>query len=87
MGPECQEELPACQVPQLATRPERLPDDVHDAQDREDGQVHGRPRGVWAPCGLPLPRSGPSGNKQLLSDKGEPGGKHYVIFSVKFSWI
>lgn len=72
MGPERQEELPARQVSQLATRSERLPDHVHHAQDREDGQVHGRPRGVWPPCGLPLSRSGPSGNEQLLSDKGEP---------------
>lgn len=54
MGPERQEELPACQVSQLATRPQRLPDHVHDAQDREDGQVHGRPRGFWSSGSLSM---------------------------------
>ena len=39
MGSQCQEELSAGQVSQLASRPQRLPDHVHHAQDREDGQV------------------------------------------------
>ena len=41
MGSQCQEELSAGQVSQLAARPQRLPDHVHHAQDREDGQVRG----------------------------------------------
>ena len=49
-----QEELPPCQVPQLAPRPQRLPDHVHHAQDRQDGQVHGRPRGFWSSGSLSM---------------------------------
>jgi len=42
---EREEELPARQVPQLASRAQRLSDDVHGPQDRQARQVHERPRG------------------------------------------
>ena len=83
MGSERQEELPARQVSQLEARPQRLPDHVHHAQDREDGQVHGRPRGVRAPRGLPLSRFGSSRDEQLLPNQGEQRGKLYIIFQVE----
>ena len=38
---ECEEKLPAGEVPQLAPRPQRLPNHVHRPQDRQDGAVHG----------------------------------------------
>lgn len=37
---EREEELPAGEVPQLAPRSQRLPDDVHASQDRKTGSVH-----------------------------------------------
>jgi len=40
LDPEREEELPAGEVPQLAARPQRLPDDVHASQDRKTGSVH-----------------------------------------------
>ena len=45
LDPEREEELPARQVPQLASRAQRLSDDVHGPQDRKARQVHERPRG------------------------------------------
>ena len=45
LDPEREEELPARQVPQLASRAQRLSDDVHGPQDRQARQVHERPRG------------------------------------------
>ena len=83
MGSERQKELPASQVSQLEARPQRLSDHVHHAQDREDGQVHGRPRGVRAARGLPLSRFGSSRDKQFLSNQGDQGGKLYIIFQVE----
>ena len=34
MGAECEEELSPGQVPQLAPRPQRLPNHVHHAENR-----------------------------------------------------
>ena len=45
MDPEREEELPAGEVPQLAPRPQRLPDHVHASQDRKAGPVHERSGG------------------------------------------
>ena len=39
---QCQEELPAGQVPQLAARPQRGSDHVRHAEDRQDGTLHDR---------------------------------------------
>lgn len=82
MGSERQKELPASQVPQLEARPQRLSDHVHHAQDREDGQVHGRPRGFRATRGLPLSRFGSSRDEQLLSNQGDQGGKLYIMVEI-----
>ena len=54
MGSECEEELPTCQVSQLEARAQRVSDNVHHAQDWQDGQVHGGPRGLWSSCSLSL---------------------------------
>ena len=39
---QCQEELPASQVPQLEARPQRGSDHVRHAEDRQDGTLHDR---------------------------------------------
>jgi len=41
---QCQEELPAGQVPQLAARPQRGSDHVRHVEDRQDGTLHDRSR-------------------------------------------
>jgi len=45
LDPECEEELPARQVPQLASCAQRLSDDVHGPQDRKAGPVYERSGG------------------------------------------
>ena len=49
VGAEREEELPAGEVPQLAPRPQRVPDHVHHDEDRQDGQVDTSVGNVW-PC-------------------------------------
>lgn len=45
MGVERQKELQAGQVPQLAPRPECRPDNVCDAENRENGTIYDGSRG------------------------------------------
>ena len=45
MGSKCEEKLSASQLPQLASRAQRLSDHVHSPQNRENGSIYGRSRG------------------------------------------
>lgn len=69
LDPQRKEELPTGEVPQLATRSERGPDDVRHVQNGEDGALHERPGDSGTPGGVSLSRLGPQGNQQRLSDE------------------
>lgn len=67
MGLECEEELPTCQIPQLAPWSQCLSDHVHGLEDWQDGPFHGRLGDLWPFGSLSLSRLGPQGNKQRFS--------------------